>query len=73
MEKNILEFLRTEVKRQLSEVKINTVKENIGNVGISVEDLQSQLRDAVQDIMTSPPDDPETLYAIINMINNSKK
>lgn len=72
MEKSILEFLRKEVKKQLSEVKIEPVKENLESSGISVDDLQDQLRDAAQSIMTSPPDDPAVLLAIINMINSAK-
>lgn len=73
MEKDVLKYLKKEVKRQLNEVSITLANQNNVKEAIAPnpDDLKSELKDKLSQLSINLPDDPDQLLILLNAVNNA--
>jgi len=74
MEKEILKFLRKEVRQQLNEVKIS-MQNHTNNIEeqaqIDPATLKAELKDKLDQLSVSLPDDESQLLLLLRAVNNA--
>ena len=73
MEKDVLKYLRKEVRRQLNETAITiSHQKDIKEQGMAnSDDLKSELKGKLDQLSINMPDDPEQLLLLLNAVNNA--